>query len=286
MANIDFTYEYPYSGFDDVGRFTHYWSETTKTFNGCFTYPILFHQTVPKVQKMTVYIEISDVDGSKILGKSWDFYVWKGNNSWVEMMTFELPENGITTFECDMKGYDVKGFACVPSSRPSIYTTWGVFHDVEKIVLTENVEVKETETGKFQYGVFANRYGLKQQLNEVFVNYYGELVPVTDVLVRRNELESIPAVTHGHILTESECITLFEFTPEITSKYMIQLKNILGGYHLQLYDGSFNRIDKNNYFTKQSFDLTAGTLYYIAAFHQYYRMSEQCESYIQIYKEA
>lgn len=286
MAKIDFTYEYPYNYYhEEKGRFTTFWSESRKTLNGCYAYPMLFHQTVPKCKKMKIWVEVEDVVGSRVLGRTWDFYVWRSNGSWTEMMTFEMPESGDVTFECDMKGYDIKGFLCVPSSNPGSSSSWSMYHSVEELVLTESLDVDSTETGKFQYGVFANRYGLKQQLNEVYVNLGGTLVQATDILINRGELESLPTVTHAHVISESECVNAVAFTPETSTSYMIQLKIISGGYHLHLYDGSFNRID-SGYFTKKSFELTAGTLYYIVAFHPYNRTDEHCEGYIQIYKEA
>lgn len=287
MAKIDLTYEYPYNYYDeDDGRFTTYWSETTKTLNGCYNYPLLFHQTVPKCKSMTICVEVEDVVGSRVLGRKWDCYICKGNNSWTEMMTFDMPAGGVITFDCDMKGYDVKSIVCVPSSSPGSGSSWSMYISIEKLVLTETVELLDIQTGKFQYGVFANRYGLKQQLNEVYVNYYGELIQPTDILINLGQpLVSLPTVPHALLQTETECVNAVAFTPETSTSYTIQLKIISGGYHLQLYDGSFNRIN-SGYFTKKSFELTAGTLYYIVAFHPYNRTDEHCEGYIQIYKEA
>lgn len=284
MAKIDFEYEYPFCFYDDeYGRFTTYWSDSRRTFNSCYTTPMLFHQTVPKCKRMTVLIEIEDVVGSRVLGRQWDFFVWRSNNSWTEMMSFDMPESGIAEFECDMKGYDIKGFAAVPSSNPGTGSSWSMYHSVERLVLTENLEVYETETGKFQYGVFANRYGLKQQLNEVYVNL-GELVPATDILVNKGELVSLPTVTHAHVLTESECATVFAFTPQTTAKFTMKSKDITEHHSFHVYDSSFNKLD-GGYATKKYFNLLAGNLYYIVAFHPYDLLST-CESYIQIYKEA
>lgn len=286
MAKIDFEYDYPYTYYDDeAGRFTNYWSETRKTLNGCYTYPMLFHEPIMCCKKIMVSVEIEDVVGSRVLGRPWDFYIWKTNNTWVEMMTFAMPESGMTQFVCDMKGYDIKGFAMVPTSNPGSGSSWSMYYVVEQLRISENVDLNYSETGKFQYGVFVNRYGLKQQLNEVYVNIDGALVQATDILVNKgNGLVSLPSVHHGYVKTESECITVFAFTPDITANYTIKTQNLSQRHDLHLYTADFTKIN-SGYFTNKSFELTAGTLYYIVAFHPCYQVGT-CESYIQIYKEA
>ena len=51
---------------------------------------------------------------------------------------------------------------------------------------------------------------------------------------------------------------------------------------MHLYNSDFTEIT-DSYFYDKSFELTAGTLYYITVTHYYY--ADASESYLQIYKE-
>ena len=49
MATVNFTYDYPYAGYGEDGRFQAQWSESRKTLNGCYTYPMVFNTAVRSV---------------------------------------------------------------------------------------------------------------------------------------------------------------------------------------------------------------------------------------------
>ena len=111
----------------------------------------------------------------------------------MEVCSFTLPDDGKYTIDRDMPGYTITQIACVPSSNPGSSRTWNTWYDIEQLTITETVTVNELTTGTFQYGVFANYYGLEQKLTEVYANIDGALKQATDVLVNIDgSLVSLP----------------------------------------------------------------------------------------------
>ena len=132
--------------------------------------------------------------------------------------------------------------------------------------------------------MFANYYGLEQKLTEVYTNIDGTLKQATDVLVNIDgALVSLPKVNSAYLKTESDSMTLYGFTPSVSGTYRIMQKKISGDHEIRLYGSDFTPL-YDGYFYNQSFDLAAGTLYYITVTH--YRGADTSESYLQIYKEA
>ena len=83
-------------------------------------------------------------------------------------------------------------------------------------------------------------------------------------------------------ITQKESMALFSFTPEIDGKYKIQVKRLSGDHEIRLYSSDFSQLH-DGYFYDRSFELTAGTLYYITLTHYY--AADISDSYLQIYKE-
>lgn len=285
MATVNLVYKYPYWGFSETTRFGVQVSTSRKTLNGCYTYPMEFNNTVPGCKHIKVKIEVTDTGSGTVLGRSWDFMVCKSNGSWVDAETFTLPDTGEYTVDCDINSLDIKSFAFVPTSNPGSSRTWESMLTIYDLVLTESFELQELETGKFQYGVFVNRYNtLYQNLHEVFVNVDGVLVPATNVLANVDgTLLPVRTVYSAHYTSEAESMWVFAFTPTTTGTYCIREKRVSGDHELRLYSSDFTELS-DGYFYDESFELTAGTLYYISVMH-YYGEEELSESYLQIYKE-
>ena len=78
MATVNFTYDYPYTYHNkEKGRFTWAFSESRVTLNGCYTYPIQFHSSIPCCSHITCHIEIENTGSGTVLGRSWDFYIYR-----------------------------------------------------------------------------------------------------------------------------------------------------------------------------------------------------------------
>ena len=77
MSNINFKYDYPYVGYGEKGRFQYQWSESRTTLNRCYTYPLLFNTAVPGCLHITMDIEIENTGSGTVLGRSWDFYIYR-----------------------------------------------------------------------------------------------------------------------------------------------------------------------------------------------------------------
>jgi len=196
---------------------------------------------------------------------------------------FNLPSDGIYTLDCDIAGYTITKFAFVPSSDPGSNRTWESWFGVEELVITESVEITELQTNAFQYGLFVNQSGVTQQINQTFVNINGTLVPATGIYANINdELVPVQTVYSYHYTTVKESMTLFSFTPEMDGKYKIQVKRLSGDHEIRLYSSDFQELS-DGYFYDRSFELTAGTLYYITLTHYY--AADISDSYLQIYKE-
>ena len=205
MAKVDFIYNYPYVGYGETGRFHVQWAESRKSLNGCYTYPMVFNNVVTGCQHLKISIEIENTGSGTIYARSWDFMVCKSNGSWVDITTFVLPSTGKYTVDCDIGGLDITMFAFVPSSNPGSNRAWDSWFIVERITLTETIEAALPQTGMFQYGVFVNRYGVSQELNEVFANIDGKLMRATDILVNINgRLSPLKSVYSAHITSETE----------------------------------------------------------------------------------
>ncbi len=85
MANINFKYDYPYIGYGEKGRFQYQWSESRTTLNRCYTYPLLFNTAVPGCLHITMDIEIENTGSGTVLGRSWDFYIYRQSYGWYEV---------------------------------------------------------------------------------------------------------------------------------------------------------------------------------------------------------
>lgn len=284
MATVDFVYEYPYSIFSDYSRFAISISESRTYLNGSYTYPCVFKNTVPGCRHIKIGISVTNTGSGTALERNWDFMVCKSNGSWVDVETFYLDDTGEYTVDCDVNNLDVTKFAFVPSSNPGSSRTWEVVSTFYSITITEELELNEPTMGKFLYGVFPYRSGLKDEVHEVFANVGGVLVQATDVLANIDgTLVSVPPVYSFHHISESDSTLLVGFMPNTTGTYKIQNKRISGDHELRLYDSDFTPM-KDGYFYDETFELTAGSLYYITITH-YYREEETSESYLQIHKE-
>ena len=93
MANINFKYDYPYVGYGEKGRFQYQWSESRTTLNRCYTYPLLFNTAVPGCSHITMDIEIENTGSGTVLGRSWNFYIYRQNYGWYEVCSFTLPDD-------------------------------------------------------------------------------------------------------------------------------------------------------------------------------------------------
>ena len=219
-----------------------------------------------------------------MLGRSWDFFVYRQSYGWYEVCSFTLPDDGKYTIDTDISNYTITQIACVPSSSPGSSRTWNTWYGIEQLTITETVTVNELTTGTFQYGVFANYYSLEQKLTEVYANIDGALKQATDVLVNIDgSLVSLPQVQSAYLKTTSDSMTLYGFTPSVSGTYKITQKKISGDHEIRLYGSDFTPL-YDGYFYDRSFDLVAGTLYYITVTH--YRGADTSESYLQVYKEA
>ena len=125
---------------------------------------------------------------------------------------------------------------------------------------------------------------MEQKLTEVYANIDGTLKQATDVLVNIDgTLVSLPQVQSAYLKTDTECMTVYGFTPTVSGTYRIKQKKISGDHEIRLYGSDFTPL-YDGYFYDRSFDLTAGTLYYISVTHYY--TADTSESYLQINKEA
>lgn len=284
MATINFTYDYPYCGYGDTGRYRNHWSETRTTINGNYTYPMLFNSTVPKVSHLVIDVEVTNTGSGTVLGISWDFKVYRSSGGWTTVKTFTLPSDGIYTLDCEVANYNITQFAFIPSSRQSSSRTWDVWYNVEKMTITETIDVNEVETGVFQYGFFTNRSGVKKDLTEVYANVDGTLLQATDILVNIDgDLISLAPVYSANLKTEAETMALYSFIPPSDGTYKIQVKRLTGDHEIRLYDSTFTQL-YDGYFYGRSFSLTESSVYYITLTH--YLHAEESESYLQIYKES
>ena len=110
MANINFKYDYPYIGYGEKDRFQYQWSESRTTLNRCYTYPLLFNTAVPGCLHITMDIEIENTGSGTVLGRSWDFYIYRQNYGWYEVCSFTLPDDGKYTIDTDILLYSKRGF--------------------------------------------------------------------------------------------------------------------------------------------------------------------------------
>ena len=229
-------------------------------------------------------MDIESTGSVSLYGKEWELMVYRKGYGWRTVTEFILPDTGICTVECEVPGYDITKYVCVPSSNYGTSCTWDVWVEVEKLTITEEVELKELETGNFQYGVFVNRGGIKEQLNEVYVNVNGTLKPSIDILLNLDgELKQIQPVLSTHHISDRDYAVLVPFQPQQDGVYKIKRKKISGDHELRIYNSDFSMLYEK-YFYDMSFELTAGALYYISITH-YYGEDEESESYLQIYRE-
>lgn len=284
MATVDFVYSYPYAGYNEDARFGNQWATSQKRLNGCYTYPMVFNNTIPGCKHLKISIEVENTGSGTIYGLRWDFMVCKSNGSWVDIETFTMPETGLYTIDCDINGYDVTMFAIVPTSDPGSSREWSSWFNVEQVILTEQLELKTPTSGYFHYGIFSNNYGITKEPTEVYVNIDGGLKKATNVLANiEGDLKSVTPVYSDHYTSNSEISWLYGFTPDADGEYRIKEKRISGDHELRLYSSDFTELC-DGFFYDSSFVLSAETLYYILVTH--YRGADASESYLQIYKEV
>ena len=284
MATVNFTYDYPYCGYGDTGRFRHHWADSQVTINGNYTYPMVFNSTVPICNHLKVYIEITNTGYGTVVGITWNFMVYRLNYGWVTLQTFTMPDDGIYTVECDVPNYGITQFLAAPSYRVGSGRTWENWYYVQSMTVTESLELNEPATGMFQYGVFTNRSGLKNELTEVYVNMGGTLKQATDILVNNGvSLVSLAPVYSSYLKTEKEEVHLYRFVPTADGKFRIKQKKLAGNHQMQFYDSTYTPL-YDGPFNDRSFSLTEGSVYYITLTHNY--SAGESESYLQIYKEA
>ncbi len=282
---VSFKYDYPYCGYRETAKYGNQWSASRATLNGCYTYPMVFNNTVPGVRHIKVDVEVDNTGSGTVYGRSWDFMVYRQSGGWIDIHTFTMPNDGIYTIDVDIPNYNITKFAVVPTSNPGSSRAWESWFGVEQLTITETVTTEDLTSGEFQYGIFPNRYGINQRISEVYVNMGGTLTKAKDIIVNIDgNPSSLPKVHSGYFKSLSENMKVFEFTPSETANYMITQKRISGDHEIRLYDSNFNQIS-DNYFYSQAFALTGGSLYYISVTH-YYNNTNAGESYLQIYKEG
>lgn len=285
MATVNFVYRYPYWGFSETTRFGVQASTSRQSLNGCYTYPMLFNNTVPGCKHLKIKVEVTNTGSGTVLGRAWDFMVRKSNGSWIDAETFTLPDDGVYTVDCDINSLDITAFSFVPTSNPGSSRTWECMLTIYDLVLTESLELQALKTGDFHYGVFCNYYGLEQETTEVFVNIGGSLTKATNIFANVDgELKPVSTVHSAHYISESESTLLFEYTPQVSGMYCIREKRLSGDHELRLYSSDFTELS-DGYFYYESFELEAGKPYYISVIH-YPGETETSESYLQIYKEG
>ena len=283
MATVNFKYSYPYAGYGEDGKYQTQWADSRVKINNCNVYPMEFNTKIQNCNHMKIYIEITNTGSGNVCGINWDFFVYRQNYGWYEVKTFKMPSDGIYTLECDIAGYTITKFVIVPSSDPGSNRTWESWFRVDELVITESMEMTELQTNVFQYGLFVNQGGVVPQINEVFANINGILVPATGIYSNMDDvLVPIQTVSSYQYITQKESMALFSFTPEIDGKYKIQVKRLSGDHEIRLYSSDFQEL-YDGFFYDQSFELTAGTLYYITLTHYY--AADISDSYLQIYKE-
>ena len=283
MATVDFVYDYPYIGYSEKKKYGCQWSENREKINGCYTYPMVFNNTVPGCKHMKISIEIENTGYGSIYDIEWVFMVCDINRGWYDIETFILPETGLYTVDCDIDSLDIIRFTFVPSTNPGSSKTWDNWFEVERLVITETFDTLPLSTGEFHNGIYPNKYGIKKTACEVFVNIDGVLKKATDIMLNYDgALKSVPPVYSDHYVSESESGWLYCFIPNTDGKYRIREKQISGDHELRLYSVDFTKL-YDGYFYDQSFELKAGAFYYIYVSHYY--NAETSESYLQIYKE-
>ncbi|MCK9479718.1 MAG: hypothetical protein M0R40_09530 [Firmicutes bacterium] len=279
---ISFGYDYPYCGYRENAKYGNKWSENRITLNGCYTYPMVFNNVVPGVKHIKVEVDVENTGSGTVFNRSWDFKVYRQSGGWTNILSFTMPSDGLYTIDTDVPNYNITQFSVVPSSNPGSSRAWESWFGVEQLTISESVTTSDLASGEFQYGIFPNRYGIEQALNEVFVNIGGTLTKVKEIFANVDgALVSLPKVYSGYFTSTSEQMKLFEFTPSETAMYRIKQKHISGDHEIRLYDSGFNQMS-SGYFYSQAFALNSGSLYYISLTH-YYNNTNAGESYLQIY---
>ena len=283
MANMNFKYDYPYVGSGEKGRFQYQWSESRTTLNRCYTYPLLFNTAVPSCSHITMDIEIENTGSGTVLGRSWDFYIYRQNYGWYEVCSFTLPDDGKYTIDTDISNYTITQIACVPSSNPGSSRTWSTWYGITKLTLTESITLSDLDNDKYFYGVFPNNYGIEKRPSEVFANIDGTLKKATAVYANvEGSPVSVPTLLSAEIKTDSETMKLYKFTPTTAGNYTVKVNRKSGDHEIRLYDSDFKPMT-DSYFYERSFAPTAGSVLYISVTHYY--SADESESTLQIFKE-
>ena len=208
---ISFKYDYPYCGYSDTAKYGNQWAESRTTLNGCYTYPMEFNNPVPGVRHMKIEVEVENTGSGTIYGRSWDFMVYRQSYGWVDILTFIMPNDGLYTIDTDIPNYNITKFAVVPTSNPGSSRTWDSWFGVEQDYYRKRNN-RGFIDGRFQYGIFPNRYGITQRVNEVYVNMGGVLTKAKDIMINIDTLVSLPRFIRGTLRSTSEQMKVFEFT--------------------------------------------------------------------------
>ena len=73
MATVNFTYNYPYCGYGETGRFRNVYSDSRITINGNYTYPVLFNTPVPNVSHIKIAVDVDNTGCGLELRKAMHF---------------------------------------------------------------------------------------------------------------------------------------------------------------------------------------------------------------------
>ena len=285
MATVNFVYDYPYCGGGEEPRFGCSWQEDTVRLNNCNVHPKVFNQMVPGCTHIQIEMEVETTTGNSVTNRNWDLYLYTDTRSWRKIITFLMPESGAHILDCDIDGRSFTKFALVPSSNPGSYTEWTTWFVVTRMTVTEQLEVGSLITGNYLYGMFISRAGVQEEPAEVFCNIKGALTRATDILVNIDgTLQSVAVVHSANTKSSDDKPCLYAFTPTTSGTYRITYKRLSGDHEIRFYNADFSPV-KEGYFFDDSFELTAGTLYYITLTHFCYE-EDPSESDLQIFKEA
>ena len=279
---VNFTYDYPYLGYDEKKKYGNKWSVSQTTLNGCYTYPMLFNNMVPKCSYLKISGTITNTGSGTVLGLSWGLLAYKQSYGWETLKTFTMPSDGEFTVECTINNYNITQFACVPSSNPGSSRGWTSWFSVEKLTITESITTTDFVTTDFVSGFFLNNYGVEQKPNEVFVDVGGTLTRVRKALANIDgTLSELPMAYSSYMKTTSETMRLYEYIPKETGNYRIKVNIARGDHEARIYSSTFLQLT-DGYTYDKTLEFTANTAYYITLTHYY--SAEESESNLLVYR--
>ncbi|MCR4719711.1 MAG: hypothetical protein K5768_08805 [Firmicutes bacterium] len=283
MANMNFTYKYPYVGYTN-SKYSFGYEDDRTYINGNYTYAILFKNALSKCSQIKFTFALTAGSSSAVYGASWDFYVY--SNSWSKVASFTMPQEGQYTYEGSVPNLNVKKLLVVPSSRYSSGTTWGTSYSIEGFTVTESLEEHILKNEDYHFGVFPNCYGIEMVPRKVFANVNGTLTEVTKIYANiGNNLFEIPHAYSAHLETTSDSTTLYSFTSPETGRYTIKVDRFVGDHEIRLYAADYTPMT-DSYFYNRTFEFTANTKYYITLSHYPSTSNNDSKSDLLVYKEV